>query len=81
MQDQPDHFIFFIDDFGTWTMCKPEDELPMEAHIFSLGLRGVIIPSEAVSELSERTKSFCKAWGIPELHGNKIRSGKGKFGF
>jgi hypothetical protein len=81
MPNHPDHFIFFVDDFGTRTMCKPEDELPMAAHVFSFGLGGVIVPSEAVSELSERTTSFCKAWEVPELHGNKIRSGKGKFGF
>jgi len=74
-----DHLIFFMDDFGTRTMCKPDDELPMEPHVFSFGLGGVIVPSEAVRELSEVTSALCERWGAPELHGNKIRSGKGKF--
>ena len=26
-------------------------------------------------------RAFCEKWEVPALHGNKIRSGKGKFGF
>ncbi|MBB3352646.1 hypothetical protein FHT70_002579 [Rhizobium sp. BK049] len=81
MNEEQPHLTFFMDDFGTRTMCKPDDTLPMEAHIFSFGLGGIIVPSEAVQELSDATIEFCKRWEVPELHGNKIRSGKGKFGF
>ncbi|MER9333055.1 hypothetical protein NKJ06_03425 [Mesorhizobium sp. M0293] len=81
MNDDQPHLTFFMDDFGTRTMCKPGDALPMESHIFSFGLGGIIVPSEAVQALSDATIRFCKRWGVPELHGNKIRSGKGKFGF
>ncbi|MEP9373287.1 DUF3800 domain-containing protein [Mesorhizobium sp. KR1-2] len=81
MNDEQPHLTFFMDDFGTRTMCKPGDALPMEAHIFSFGLGGIIVPSEAVQALSDATIKFCKRWDVPELHGNKIRSGKGKFSF
>lgn len=81
VKDEQPHFVFFMDDFGTRTMCRPGEALPMEAHIFSFGLGGIIVRSDAVDELSTKTKEFCNRWGVPELHGNKIRSGKGKFGF
>ena len=75
------HLTFFIDDFGTRTMCKPGDRLPMPAHVFSFGLGGIIVPSEAVRSISDATLNFCGRWNVPHLHGNKIRSGKGKFAF
>lgn len=62
-------------------MCKLTDMLPMKAHEFSFGLGGVIVPSEAVQELSASTLAFCERWNVPALHGSKIRAGKGKFGF
>lgn len=75
------HLIFFMDDFGTRTLCKPGDTLPMKPDVFSFGLGGIIVPSEAVQELSEKVKALCRRWKVPALHGNKIRAGKGKFGF
>jgi hypothetical protein len=76
-----DHLIFFMDDFGTRAMCGPTDSLPMAPHVFSFGLGGIIVPSEAVSELSQRVLRFSERWNVPALHGNKIRSAKGKFAF
>jgi hypothetical protein len=70
-----------MDDFGTRTMCKPTEKLPMAAHVFSFGLGGIIVPAEAVSELSQSVHRLCQRWDVPALHGNKIRSAKGKFAF
>lgn len=42
---------------------------------------GVIVASEDVDALSNKVEAFCNRWEVPALHGNKIRSGKGKFGF
>lgn len=53
----------------------------MKPDVFSFGLGGIIVPSEAVQELSEKVKALCRRWNVPALHGNKIRAGKGKFGF
>ncbi|MDQ0422953.1 hypothetical protein J2045_004003 [Peteryoungia aggregata LMG 23059] len=75
------HLIFFMDDFGTRTMCNPAEEMPMAPHEFSFGLGGILVPSEAVAEISQAVIRFCEKWRVPELHGNKIRSGKGKFAF
>ncbi|WP_244428282.1 DUF3800 domain-containing protein [Sinorhizobium fredii] len=76
-----EHLIFFMDDFGTRTMCKPGVEQPLPLNEFSFGLGGIIVPSESVGELSDAVLAFCERWDVPELHGNKIRGRKGKFGF
>jgi hypothetical protein len=74
-------YIFYMDDFGTRTTCKGSTNASSPAHELSFALGGVIIASEDVHALSDNLKAFCEKWGVPSLHGNKIRSGKGKFGF
>lgn len=74
-------FIFYMDDFGTRTTCKGGTNAHSPAHELSFALGGVIIASEHVEAISMNVKAFCKKWDVPALHGNKIRSGKGKFGF
>ncbi|ASY61157.1 hypothetical protein SS05631_a47740 (plasmid) [Sinorhizobium sp. CCBAU 05631] len=53
----------------------------MWSHVFSFGLGGIIVPSEAVHEISSATNDFCTRWDVPVLHGNKIRGARGSFGF
>ncbi len=62
-------------------MCKGAINASSPAHEFSFALGGVIVASEDVDALSKNVTTFCKKWEVPALHGNKIRSGKGKFGF
>lgn len=73
--------VFYMDDFGTRTICRGATNASSPAHELSFALGGVIVASEEVDDLSHRVKAFCERWEIPALHGNKIRSGKGKFGF
>ncbi|THK33540.1 DUF3800 domain-containing protein [Ensifer sp. MPMI2T] len=70
-----------MDDFGTRTACKATETLPMWSHVFSFGLGGIIVPSEAVHEISSATNDLCARWDVPVLHGNKIRGARGSFGF
>lgn len=70
-----------MDDFGTRTTCKGATTASSPAHELSFALGGVIVALEDVDALSENLKAFCEKWDVPSLHGNKIRSGKGKFGF
>jgi hypothetical protein len=70
-----------VDDFGTRTTCKGATNPSSPAHELSFALGGVIVASEDVDALSKKVKEFCAKWEVPALHGNKIRSGKGKFGF
>ncbi|WP_412049010.1 hypothetical protein ACK6D9_14250 [Hoeflea sp. Naph1] len=81
LADEKEHLIYFMDDFGTRTMCKVGIDPPLPLNEFSFGLGGIIVPSELVSEISATILAFCTRWAVPELHGSKIRSGKGKFGF
>jgi hypothetical protein len=74
-------YIFYMDDFGTRTTCTGATDATSPAHELSFALGGVIVASEDVDALSAKVEVFCKRWGVPALHGNKIRSGKGKFGF
>jgi hypothetical protein len=74
-------YVFYMDDFGTRTTCKGETSALSPAHELSFALGGVIVESEDVEALAENVKAFCDKWNVPALHGNKIRSGKGKFGF
>ena len=74
-------YIFFIDDFGTRTTCRGATNALSPAHELSFALGGVIVASEDVGALSRKVQDFCRKWEIPALHGHKIRSGKGKFGF
>jgi hypothetical protein len=75
------HFIFFLDDFGTRTACKESETIPMWSNVYGFGLGGIIVPAEAVDEISAATHAFCKDWNVPVLHGNKIRGGRGRFAF
>lgn len=70
-----------MDDFGTRTSCKGETNANSPAHQLSFALGGVIVAGENVDDLSEKVRVFCREWGIHSLHGNKIRAGKGSFGF
>ena len=70
-----------MDDFGTRTTCKGATNATSPAHELSFALGGVLVASEDVDAISRNVDSFCKKWEVPALHGNKIRSGKGKFGF
>lgn len=70
-----------MDDFGTRTTCKGAASVASPAHELSFALGGVIVASEDIDALSKNVIAFCEKWGVPVLHGNKIRSGKGKFGF
>lgn len=74
-------YVFYMDDFGTRTTCRGATNASSPAHELSFALGGVIVASEDVDALSKKVKSFCEKWEVPALHGNKIRSGKGKFGF
>lgn len=74
-------YVFYMDDFGTRTTCKGASNGSSPAHELSFALGGVIVASEDVDELSNKVKAFCEKWDVPSLHGNKIRAGKGKFGF
>ena len=74
-------YVFYMDDFGTRTTCKGATNAFSPAHELSFALGGVIVASEDVDALSKNLKAFCEKWDVPSLHGNKIRSGKGKFGF
>ena len=77
----PERLIFFMDDFGTRTICKAADTPPMRANEFSFGLGGLLVDAIHVAEISASVRNFCARWEVPELHGNKIRAGKGKFSF
>lgn len=70
-----------MDDFGTRTTCKGNTDASSPAHELSFSLGGVIVASEDVDDLASNVNSFCEKWNVPSLHGNKIRSAKGKFGF
>lgn len=70
-----------MDDFGTRTICKGATNASSPAHELSFALGGVIVASQDIESLSKSVKAFCEKWEVPALHGNKIRSGKGKFGF
>lgn len=74
-------YVFYMDDFGTRTICKGGTDASSPAHELTFALGGVIVASEDVEALASNVKDFCEKWGVPSLHGNKIRSGKGKFGF
>lgn len=74
-------YIYYMDDFGTRTTCKGTTNATSPAHELSFALGGVIVASENVDALSKKVEDFCKKWKVPALHGNKIRSKKGKFGF
>jgi hypothetical protein len=74
-------FVFFMDDFGTRTTCKGVSNASSPAHEFSFALGGIIVASEDIDDLAKNVTAFCEKWDVPALHGNKIRSGKGKFGF
>lgn len=74
-------YVFYMDDFGTRTTCRGATNASSPAHELSFALGGVIVASEDVDALSKNVKAFCEKWEVPALHGNKIRSGKGKFGF
>lgn len=76
-----DKFIFYMDDFGTRTTCKGATTVDSPVHEFSFALGGIIVASEDVEALSKNVRQFCERWSVPSLHGNKIRSAKGKFGF
>jgi hypothetical protein len=74
-------YVFYMDDFGTRTTCKGATNTSSPVHELSFALGGVIIAAEDVDAVSKNVKAFCDKWEVPELHGHKIRSGKGKFGF
>lgn len=74
-------YVFYMDDFGTRTICKGATNAYSPAHELSFALGGVIVASEDVDSFSKNVTAFCEKWEVPALHGNKIRSGKGKFGF
>lgn len=74
-------YLFYMDDFGTRTTCKGATSAASPAHELSFALGGVIVASEDVEGLSRKVEAFCKKWKVPALHGNKIRSKKGKFAF
>ena len=74
-------YVFYMDDFGTRTTCKGATNASSPAHELSFALGGVIVAFEDIDALSKNLKAFCEKWDVPSLHGNKIRSAKGKFGF
>ncbi|GAA0284381.1 DUF3800 domain-containing protein [Rhodovulum strictum] len=74
-------YVFYMDDFGTRTICKGGTNASSPAHELTFALGGVIVASENVDAVAGNVKAFCEKWDVPSLHGNKIRSGKGKFGF
>jgi hypothetical protein len=76
-----DKFVFFMDDFGTRATCNGVSSISSPPHEYSFALGGIIVASGDVDALSKKVRAFCEKWGVPALHGNKIRSGKGKFGF
>lgn len=80
MEDK--RFIFFMDDCGTRTICK-NDEQPDASQLseFNFGLGGVIVAAEEVNNIASSVQNFCTRWDVPSLHGNKIRAGKSKFSF
>ncbi len=73
-------YVFYMDDFGTRTTCRGATNASSPAHELSFALGGVIVASEDVDALSKKVKAFCEKWEVPAFHGNKIRSGIGKFG-
>ena len=74
-------YIFYVDDFGTRATCKGTSSEQSTANEFSFALGGVIVAEEDVAKLSLKVEEFCNAWSVPSLHGNKIRTQKGKFSF
>ena len=74
-------YVFYMDDFGTRTTCKGGTNASSPAHVLSFALGGVIVAAEDVDALSKKVNDFCVKWAVPSLHGNKIRSAKGKFSF
>ncbi len=74
-------FVFFMDDFGTRTTCDGASNETSEPHVFNFSLGGVIVASEDISALAQKVTDFNIKWAIPHLHGHKIRSRKGEFGF
>ena len=73
---------FFVDDFGTRTICRADTTpTPERANEFSFGLGGLIVDSDDVPAVGRSVEEFCAKWKVPGLHGNKIRSKKGKFSF
>ena len=74
-------YVFYMDDFGTRTTCKGTTTIDSPAHEFSFALGGTIVAFADVAALSAKLEAFCDKWKVPSLHGNKIRSAKGKFGF
>lgn len=74
-------YVFYMDDFGTRTTCKGVTNASSPPHELSFALGGVIVASENIGSIAMSVRAFCKKWEVPSLHGNKIRSGKGKFGF
>lgn len=70
-----------MDDFGTRTTCRGTTTSSSPVHELSFALGGVIVASEAVEPISQNVRAFCERWDVPSLHGNKIRSAKGKFSF
>ena len=65
-------YIFFMDDFGTRTMCKGGANVYSSAHDFSFALGGVVVASEDVDALSKNVRAFCNKWEVPALHGHKM---------
>jgi len=74
-------YSYFMDDFGTRTVCRGETDENSPVHQLSFALGGIIVASEDVDALAKNVRAFCEVWNVPALHGNKIRTGKGKFGF
>ena len=74
-------YLLFLDDFGTRTICKGATGLESPVNEFSFALGGALVAAEHVKTVAKRLDAFRARWGVPPLHGNKIRSGKGKFSF
>lgn len=78
---EPDEIYLFIDDSGS----RDPDHQPAEARddrmdYFALG--GILVRSEDVPELERRHAAFCARHRITyPLHSNKIRGGRGHFGW
>ena len=76
-----DSYTYYMDDFGTRTVCGSEVNISSRANEFSFSLGGIIVKKSDVSSLAADVKSFCRKWNIEHLHGHKIRTKKGSFGF
>ena len=76
-----DRFIFYVDDFGTRTICKGQTNINSPAHEFIFSLGGIIVREEEVNQIARAVNQFTSKWRVGPLHGSKIRSGKGKFSF